>query len=180
MNQVQEAQMVVEFFTEAIEMTFQSKKEGRPIFKEIPWVKILNPGDNTTVIERPATNRDREKYPNAWARYENAVRGDAVGTPLEKWQLINKAMLREAQYYHINTVEQLAAISDANVSKMGMGFQDLRRKAQAYLAAAAGEAVADQVERVKRLEAELAELRAERQDPEKRGPGRPRKEPVEA
>lgn len=184
MSVIQESQMFVEFFTEAIELKHESLKQGRPIFKDVPWIKILNPGDNMVVIERPATNRDKEKYPNAWQRYDSAGKGEAVGTPLDKWPQITRSMLREAQHFHVNTVEQLAGISDANVNKMGMGFQDLRAKAKAYLAAAEGGVPSKaQDEKIAEMERQLEEMRAlleAQTEPEKRGPGRPRKEAVEA
>lgn len=175
---VQEAEMFVEFYLDAVELTFESEREGRPIYKDVPFVKILNPGDTSTVIERVATPEDRQKYPKAWQRFQNSETGGSIGTPLDKWPQINRAMMKEAKYFEIHTVEQLAAITDQHISRMGMGFRDLRTKAQAYLAAAKESApVAEQALKIERLEQMVASLTAQLEAAPKRGPGRPPKDP---
>jgi hypothetical protein len=63
-----------------------------------------------------------------------------------------------------------------------MGFSELRNKAKAYLAAAAGTANSTaQAAENDRMRAELADMKAQLAElSEKRAPGRPRKELAEA
>ena len=63
-----------------------------------------------------------------------------------------------------------------------MGFQELRNKAKAYLAAAAGTADSTaQAAENERMRAEIAEMKAQfAKLSESRSPGRPRKETAEA
>lgn len=167
------------FYTEAIKMGAESETAGRPIYKDVPFVRIMVPGDNTNVIERKATEDDKRRYHQAWAQYERGEAQAMHGTPLEQWPQITKAQVKEAKYLEVHTVEQLAALSDSQCQRLGMGYLELRTKAKAYLTAAAdGAAVAQQAAEIERLRAEIADLKALMQQ-EKRGPGRPKREAVD-
>src|SRR5690606_24049750 len=98
------------------------------------------PGDKNNIIERPAKDADKQKYPRAWTMFERSATEGEQGTPLSQWPQITRAQLKEANYFEIRTVEQMAGLSDTHVQKLGMGFGELRTKAAAYLAAAAGTA----------------------------------------
>lgn len=184
MNQPQhEKNVFVEFFMEAVEFKEESKTQGRPVFREIPHVRIVIPGDRNNEYVGKATDFHKEKYPQAWQRFNSMQSaGAVVGTPLEQWPVMNRALVKEAQYYNIQTVEQLAEISDANAQKLGMGWIEYRRKARAYLDAANGEATRNaQDEENQRLKDQLAAMQAQIAElAEAKKPGRPKKETVEA
>ena len=167
------------FYTDAVHMGAESEAAGRPIYKDVPFVRIMVPGDNTNVIERKAKDEDKRRFPEAWAQYQRGESTGHSGTPLEQWPQITKAQVKEAKYLEVHTVEQLAALSDSQCQRLGMGYLELRTKAKAYLTAAAdGAAVAQQAAEIERLRAEIADLKALMQQ-EKRGPGRPKREAVD-
>lgn len=177
-----ENNVFVEFFMEAVEYTVESEKEGRPVFREIPHIRIIIPGDrNVEYIDR-ASEYFQQLYPQAWARFQASQKEGIVGTPLEQWPMMNRALVKEAHYYNIHTVEQLAEISDANVQRLGMGWTEWRRKAQAYIAAARGDADRSaQDSENQRLKDEIEALKAQFEAmAEAKKPGRPKKEAVEA
>ncbi|MEN5063567.1 hypothetical protein [Achromobacter aegrifaciens] len=181
MNPIQEDQMFVEFYSDAVELTHESEREGRPIYKEMPHVKIMIPGDPHNIIERRATDVDKQKYPKAWARFERMEAAGQEGTPLEAWPQINRAQVKEAKYFEVHTVEAMAGLSDSHCMKMGMGFTELRTKAKAYLTAAKDTAAATaQAAENERLHSLIADLQAQIKEQSKRGPGRPPKETAEA
>lgn len=168
----------VTFYTDAIEFKAESEKAGRPIFKDVPFVRIIIPGDANNIIERVAKDRDKKQYPQAWARYEAGEKDGPVGMRLEMWPQITRAQVKEAKYFEVHTVEQLAKLSDLHCQKLGMGFMPLRDKAKAYLSVANDTAAATaQAAELEQTRREMADLRAQIAElSDKRGPGRPRKE----
>lgn len=185
-NPLHERDVFVEFYSETVEMKAESEKMGRPIFAELPFIRIQVPGDRNNIVETKATEHHKNKYPRAWQRFQamTANDGKIEGTPLDQWPQITKAQVREAQYFNVQTVESLAGISDASCQKMGMGWMELRRKAIAFLDAAAGTASttaqAAENERLRQMIADLQTQMAEIGNAEKRGPGRPKKETADA
>jgi hypothetical protein len=176
-----ENNVFVTFYTDAVEFPIESEKAGRPIFKDVPFIRITIPGDTNNIIEHRAKSADFLKYPKAYEMYQRGERGGHTGTPLEQWPQITRAQVKEAKYFECHTVEQMSLLSDAHCQKLGMGFAELRNKAKAYLAAAAGTADStSQAAENERMRAEIAEMRAQMAQlaelSEKRTPGRPRKE----
>lgn len=171
-----ESHVFVTVYTDAVELKGESEKAGRPIFKDIPFIRITIPGDTNNIIERKLTEQDKHKYPRAWAEYERGESQGFTGTPLEQWPQITRAQVKESKYFECHTVEQLAGLTDSHCQKMGMGFRDLREKAKAYLNVAETSAAATaQAAENERMHQEIAELRAMLEGREKK-PGRPRKE----
>lgn len=167
------------FYTEAVQLGAESERAGRPIFKDVPFVRIVIPGDQNNIIDRKANDMDKERFPEAWARYQRGEATGHTGTPLEQWPAITRSQVKEAKYFEVHTVEQLASLADSHCQRLGMGFMELRTKAKAYLAAAEGNAHNEaQAAEMERLRQELADLKAQFGEA-KRGPGRPRREAVD-
>lgn len=174
--------LFVEFYEDAHEDAYRSEQEGRPVYEQREFVRIIVPGDMNNIVERVASDEDKRRFPNEYARFKQGATKQLEGTLLTMWPPINKAQVKEAAYFEVHTVEQLAGLSDSAVLRMGMGWQEMRRKASAWLQAAADGAVvskqAGEIEElqntVKLLQEQLAQVNTAR------GPGRPRKEAVEA
>jgi hypothetical protein len=179
-NLSQESNLFVSFFSDAIELKAESEKQGRPVYKDVPFIRIVVPGDVNNIIERKANDQDKLKFPKAWARFEASEAEGQEGTPLEQWPQMSRSMVKECKYFEIHTVEQLANLSDINVSKMGMGYMDLRNKAKAYLVAAAGTAgETAQAAENQRLKDMIADLQRQMNESNDRKVGRPKKEMVD-
>jgi len=133
-----DSRLYVEFTMEAIHQTAQSEKEGRPIFKDVPHVRIHFPGDRTKQIFRPVKMEDDHqgpadprRFPKQWAAFEAQQEQVQDGTPIEQWGPLTKSQAMEFKAMHIHTVEQLAGIADSNLS--WLGARELRDKAAAWL-----------------------------------------------
>lgn len=175
-----ESHVFATIYQEAVELKSESEKAGRPIFTDLPFIRITIPGDTNNIIERKLTEQDKHKYPKAWADYQRGEAQGFTGTPLEQWTQITRAQVKESKYFECHTVEQLAGLTDSHCQKMGMGFRDLREKAKAYLGVAETTAAATaQALENERLRQEMAELRAMLEGGEKKV-GRPRKETAES
>lgn len=171
----------VVFYNDVVEIKAESEKQGRPIYKEMAFIRKVIPGDTTNVVERVAKQHDFDLYPKEYDRYKReTVSGSIEGTPLEQWPQISRSQVKEAKYFEVHTVEQLANLTDSNCQKMGMGFVELRSGAKSYLnlandtAAATAQAAENQRlrEDIDALQAQLAQIGSVR--------GRPRKETAEA
>ena len=173
-NPIQEDRVFVEFYTDAVELKYRSEEEGRPIYEDKPHLRITIPGDANNQIERLATEQDKQKYPKAWMRFIQNEKESQVGTPLEQWPQISRSQLKEAKYFEVHTVEQMAQLSDTHITRLGMGFGDLRTKAQAYLKAASGtaESTKDAAEK-ERMQREIDDLKLQISELAKPRRGRP-------
>lgn len=171
----------VEFYMESVEFKAESEKAGRPIFKEIPFIRIQHPGDRLNVLEVKADDHYKQKYRRQWEAFEAGLKGEVIGTPLSQWPQITKSQCKEAEYFGVRTVENLAEVNDPSIQRMGMGWMELRKKARDYLAAAAGNAPISALQAEnERLRAEFEALKASLENPDVPKRGRPRKEEAEA
>lgn len=153
----------------------KSAEAGRPIFEEVAYITIMQPGNKDSIVERPANEMDKQRFPKHWQKFEARQSQDHVeGTLLEQWPALTRSQVEELKYLNIRTLEQLVAMSDSNAQGI-MGIQALRTKAKAYLEAADIQAAAEELaerdakidqllkanealmERVEKLEAEADE-----------------------
>ena len=148
-----------------------STEQGRPIYKEVPYVEIMQPGNKENIINRPATNRDKQRFPEHFRKFQ--ARQDqeeaAVGTPLIEWPALTRAQVEELKFFNIHTVEQLIAVSDAHSQKI-MGVAALKQKAKNFLEAskvsATADALAEANAKIAKLTARLEALETDDEDEE--------------
>lgn len=174
----------VEFYVDSKRMGFKSDGAGRDIYEDAEFVKIMIPGDRHTIHEREATAQDRDKFPLEYARFKNGMKEEmqAVGTPIKHWPAMSRSLVKEFAHFNVHTIEQLANMSDTAMQAFGMGAREWATKAKAFLALAENSAAVQQYavenealkQQIAALQSQFAELSA-KVDPERRGPGRPRK-----
>lgn len=116
---------------------FKSEQEGRKIFYEVPYVRILTPGNQLSEIDTPAREDHKQRFPLHWAAFTNSQSQETiVGTPVEEWPALSRAEAEGLKAIKFFTVEQIAGASDLQSQRLGMNASALRQKAQAFLAAA--------------------------------------------
>src|SRR4030095_306967 len=86
-------QLLVMFRLDILKDEDQSVAQGRPIFRDVDWIRIYIPGDKSTVIDRPAYDSDRLRSPQHYARYKQGLKDEEqqVGTPLKEWPLVTRS-----------------------------------------------------------------------------------------
>jgi hypothetical protein len=162
-----DSRLFVQFYSKPMQNAFRTQVEGRPIFEDIVFVKIYVPGDNTTVIDTPARDDHRARFPLHWAHYQNTHGGNLeAGTPLSAWPILSAAQVEELRAIKFFTIESVATASDAQLQRIGMiaGMAPtaFRERAQRYLHAAKDEGFNNQqAERAKKLEEENEQMRAD-------------------
>jgi hypothetical protein len=175
--------MAVFFHAVQVKNNFKSDVEKRPIFEEKIFIKKLVPGDSTLVIDRPVRDSDIEDFPVEWARFEQKKEQKVAGTPIEAWTIVSETQKAEFKAMHIYTIDQFANLPD-NAGDKIMGFNDLRTKARAFIAAAQDAAMFDKIRaetdaKLAQQEEEMAQLRALVTELSAKKAGRPKKELVE-
>lgn len=147
----------VQFYMGAWHDQSASEKEGRPIFKDMEYIRIMTSKD--AIIDRPMRPQDVERWPRAYAAWKatGVSEPGSQGTPLEAWPLMTRAQVEEYKYFKIYTVEQLAEMSDG-LGQQIMGFQKIKAQAKAYVEVAKGQAPLLQMQ--SELEASNSEIAA--------------------
>lgn len=128
--------LIVTFSIEAQENEQKSREKGRRIFEDVEVIEIRVPGDHD-FVRRVATQQDREQYPRQYLAFKRSQTQETVnGTPLSVWPQMLKSQVEEARAMGIQTVEQLAAVSDVHVQRFGPGWIELRQHARDWEKAA--------------------------------------------
>lgn len=140
------------FYTRAVEDKRASRVEGRPVFKDVPFVKIRIPGQSNSEWDQPAKEEDKIRWARAWAAYEAQQDGLADGTPLNEWAYLKPSDVATLRAAGIYTVEQCSAMSDGALGNVGPRAREWRDRAKQFLQGTS--------ETEKQLRAEIAELRA--------------------
>jgi hypothetical protein len=129
--------------------------EGKPHFGEFEFVTIRVPGDRKSEWYGRVTDEHRRRFPRAYNAWKQGLEAPTEGTPLKECAWIGRAQVEELAFAHVKTVEQLAALSDAQLKgAVPMNGYVLREKAQRHLEQIAGAAPNE------KLAAENAELKA--------------------
>lgn len=140
--------LAVFFHTESKRDNYQSTLQNRPVFVEETRITKLVPGDTTLVVTREIRTTeqedDRVNYPVEWQRFLQKKEAVAPGTPIDLWPELKGNQVAELKALHITTIDQLAGLSDGQGQKI-MGFNDLRKKARAFLSAASEASMLTQI-----------------------------------
>lgn len=175
------ANLFVEFYEDALEIPFKSEQEGRPVYEQRVYVRIMVPGDATSIIETPAKEQHKQEYRRQYERFEKGMKDVVDGTPLNMWPVVNKSQVKECEFFEIRSVEQLAELSDSTCKRMGMGYMELRSKAKAWILSAKDSAlVTRQAAENDRLQGEIEALKEQIAQLAAPKRGRPAKETEEA
>ena len=155
--------LLVRFFYKNVENKMESHAQGRAIFKEKTYIEIRVPGQRDVQACRPVTYADKQRFPRHYEAFEKRVEPPTEGMPLSEWPAITRSQVEEMSFMNIKTVEQLAIVKDANLSKF-MNGHTLRDKAVKWLEfsenAADDAEKAELKEQVATLSAQVADLLA--------------------
>ena len=108
----------------------------RPIYgEEIPYIRIMKPGDQLSIIETPLREDHKRRWPAKWQYFQiqmGMIDGgqNAPGWKLDEWEDISKDDVHRLKFLRFFTVEQLAGANDAQVQGIGMGGEGLRQRAK--------------------------------------------------
>lgn len=142
----------VKFYQQWVRNNFKSQQEGIEIGDNQDFVIIISPGQPKSEVRRKATDADKSQYRHEWNAYQEGKEHQVSGTPIELLPGLPHGMADALKALYIYTIEQMATLSDIALQKVGMGGEDIRRKADAYLSKNTSEVVS--------LKKQLAEAQA--------------------
>ncbi|MGL4999521.1 MAG: hypothetical protein ACRC5T_11180 [Cetobacterium sp.] len=156
----------MKFYIEAVKDEEKTIEEGRSIFVDREYIKIIPVGDKNTVVCRPVktnwdggTPPDSERWTNLYTAFKNQQMQVTEGTPLNEWAVLSKSQVEMMKAANVHTVEQLTQVSDNNLNNLGMGARVLRDKAVAFLQQAKdGSSLNKYQDRVEVLEKQIEAL----------------------
>jgi hypothetical protein len=136
-------QLAVKFYLAPLQNQQKSKDEGRPIFEDKEFIKIMIPGSKSNVIDRVVRQSDFSRFPEHYRRFKARIDQDLVeGTRLEEWPGITRGQCEELKFFNVFTVEQLATLAASSAGNI-MGIQALKTKATIYLDSSKDNATAE-------------------------------------
>lgn len=153
----------VTFYVRAERDNFKSEKEGKPVFQDEQFVRIMIPGRNDTIIDEPVRHDHIQRFPHQWAVFRNsqAESTQQIGTPVTEWSALTRSRAEELKGQKFYTVEQVAECSDGQIQALGMDANILRQKARAFLKQAQDNALAQsQAAEIERKQKEMDALKA--------------------
>lgn len=161
--------LLVRFWMDAYENPAKSKEAGRKVYDTVPWCEWRVPGESDTnggpvhLLAREGPRRDpKVRFPEAWAAFErdNASEG-LVGTPLKFVPWVERGDVENLAHAGVKTLEQLASITDGNLSNVPGGL-GLRQKARDFIKVAEDAAPVERLsEELAKRDSEIAELKSQ-------------------
>lgn len=139
----------VRFERIAVEDKAASVSQGRYVAREIDMALITPPYSKDVFkikvpqwIANMKQDVQNNRLPEAWmddyiAAYEKWKKGEEIplnGIAIKGWGVISLSQQETLIRMNVLTVEDLAAINDEGIKRIGMGGMDLKNKAQAWLA----------------------------------------------
>jgi hypothetical protein len=155
--------LLVKYFYKERPDSAASAENGYPTFKEVPYIEIRIPGQRDAQACRPASEADNQRFPAHYKAFLDRVEAPIEGMPLAEWPQVTRSQVEALAFNSIKTVEQLAAVSDTNISGF-MGGYGLKAKAQKWLEMNSAETVDREKEEMREtiadMQAQIAELLA--------------------
>jgi hypothetical protein len=150
----------VRFFTLARIDVAASTEHNRPIFKDVPYVEIMMPGDKNNIVVEPVWDQHMRRFPTQWEQFKRGEEQQAVGTPLKIAPFLTPALIAELNLMKIVTIEQLANLSDNALTFMGA--QEFKQAAKRYLDLTGGNEAL--LKRIAVLEAQVGKAPAKEEE----------------
>ncbi len=111
----------------------KSMDAGRPISDDVIYVKIQEPGDRTTVIDRPVKEADKQAYVGQWRQFLENQEQVPEGTPIELYRPYQPSIAANLRGAGVHTIEQCANLSGHAIDSIGMGAQKWSNECKEYL-----------------------------------------------
>jgi len=156
-----DAKLYVQFFRKPVMQPGLSQQEGRAIYKETDYIRIMVPGDKLSVIERPVDSIDARRFADRYSKWKAGAGNVIEGTPLSSLPKMTPSKVEEYKFFGLHTVEQLAEAND-NLGQKFFGFQEDKRSAKAFIEIAKGNAPIEKMnEELKARDSKIEELQAQ-------------------
>lgn len=125
--------MVAMFYNKAIHNPAKSAESGRPVYEDKVYIRIHPPGERLNIVDRPADDSHKRRFPVQWAQFQQNRQQLPEGTPVDLLYPDHPAVPATLRAHNVHTVEQLAELSANAIESVGMGAQRYVNDAKSYL-----------------------------------------------
>lgn len=119
------------FYMHAELQGLASQEAGHPVYKDVAYVKIMQPGEKDTV-ERPARREDHFRFPQQWGAFQAKQEQRAEGTPLSVLFPHRPAVVKTLDHMGVTTIEQLAGLQGTQLQGIGLGASEWQAMAKNF------------------------------------------------
>ena len=140
-----------------------SEAAGKAVYKAVPYVEIIAPGNDKEKINRRVKEEDKRRWPEQWKNFvEGREAPEFDGMPISQWPMADIHLDRTLRESNIFTVEQLANVADVDLQMLGPGMTQLKNKAMKWVKSKEGqnEELQATKKRIKELEEEVESIKA--------------------
>jgi hypothetical protein len=128
-----DSKQIAIFYWRSVRDDQQSVSQNKPIFKDVPYLRLHPPGERLNIIDRPSTEEDKHRFPRQWNQFVKKQSQIPEGTPLDFLYPNNPAYADMLRGHGIYTIQQLAQLSAHGIDSIGMGAQQAVTKAKTFL-----------------------------------------------
>lgn len=121
----------IEFYIEAVQNNFKTKKEGRPVFDNIEMVKVYC--TDGSVITSKVNEEMLRRYGRQYEAWKNSGVNAVEGFPIEEWPAITASQVQVCKLNNVHVVEQVATVPDSSFQNFGSWIRDLQHRAKDFL-----------------------------------------------
>ena len=125
--------MVVMFYMKPVINAKTSDDNNRPTYDDKIFVRIHPPGERLNIVDRPATDNDRKRFPLQWMLFKENAPQETSGTPVDMLFPASPSIGAALKASGVHTVEQCAELSAHAIENIGMGAQQWVNTAKRYL-----------------------------------------------
>lgn len=160
----------------------KSEELGYRVTTDVDFAFVMQPGSRDQVeieaqawlasIKRKMLDAAPDAYPQDWVDgfhkkydlWKQGLEAPVNGTPVREWPLLSPAQVLNFNAIGILSVEDVAEMTEEAMARFGMGARELKEKAKSFLTAkdVAQQAIADRDQKIKELEARIAELESDK------------------
>jgi hypothetical protein len=131
-----DSRKIVQFYRSTARNGERAIADGEPPYIGVDYVKMWEPGErNLWVIDRPASDLDKHRFPDRWRAYLDGREQVPDGTPVEALFGADPDVLLRLKQLSFHTIQQLAGASEQAITKIGMGARGYVAKAVEFIEA---------------------------------------------
>lgn len=127
-----DAKLWVKFERRSRKNPYKSELEGRPIYEPVDYVKIRQPGERDEWVG-PVTEAHRQRFPERWRQYQEQTEQTPEGTPVQLLFPNEPHIVELMLDLRIQTMEQLAGLTEQGIDRLGMDGRKYVARAQAAM-----------------------------------------------
>lgn len=127
------------------------------------YCRIQAPGDRLSIHDQPVREKDKARFRAQWEMYTRGAEAAQSGTPLEELRTLAYDEEQRLRYFGVHSLEQLANLSDGQMSGLGLGARELRDRARLRLREKAGAASVETFKAIQDENQALKQMLADQQ-----------------